>query len=744
MIILRPTQAAILSYPGGRMGISAVPGSGKTWTLSLLAADLIRRGVLQDDQEILIVTLVNSAVDNFYQRISSFVKGSGLLPNVGYRVRTLHGLAHDIVRERPSLLGLDNNFQIIDDREAEALRDDVAQAWLNSHPYALDDYLDPEMDERKRDWVQREQLPKLVKEIALGFIRYAKDQQRHPDTLKEALKDLPVPLPLAQMGWEMYANYQRALAYRGAVDFDDLIRLALQALEWDADLLERCTTNGLIFWKMRPRTASWLQEQILRKLADQMALGAGQRPSQAIYETFTTANPLYLRNFLDEPGVIRRELPNSGRSTYSIIRLANYLVEWTQHEHPLAEAQDALQSPPIIEPTPPDDPQPNPPDELSYIHLSLHKFSPTEEVQAVADSLERWLPDHSASTVAVLTPRNQRAFDLVDELRKRNIPYHDGFLRSSSSTRFSAGSLGNLLRYLADPQSPTKLATAYKVWRRADRLDEAVKVRLEQNAELLRKVGQVEDFLWPGPQADWLEETGLEETNPESYEQLLEFRELVRRWQAAILLPVDQIVLTISQDLLTEPPGWHAHSPVLLRCASTDHPTGGCQNWPAIGSDRPQRAPFLGFSNDDTGFDPEKHQGVVVVSTMHKAKGLEWDRVYIMSVNNYDFPSGLTQDDFIAEKWYLRNSLNLESETLAQLAAALSSDEFEWYEEGAATQQARLDYVRERLRLLYVGITRAKKELIVTWNTGRRGNQQPAIPLVALQAFQERFGRSTE
>jgi len=37
-----------------------------------------------------------------------------------------------------------------------------------------------------------------------------------------------------------------------------------------------------------------------------------------------------------------------------------------------------------------------------------------------------------------------------------------------------------------------------------------------------------------------------------------------------------------------------------------------------------------------------------------------------------------------------------------------------------ATQQARLDYVRERLRLLYVGITRARKELIITWNTGRK------------------------
>ena len=748
MFTLRPTQAVILDYPGGQMGVSAVPGSGKTWTLSLLAADLIRRGALQDDQEILVVTLVNSAVDNFYQRISSFIKSAGLLPNIGYRVRTLHGLAHDIVRERPALLGLDNNFQIIDEREANALRDDVAQAWLNSHPGAMDDYLAPEMDESKRDWLRREQLPKTVRDIAVTFIRYAKDQQRHPDQIKEALQALPVPLPLAQMGWEMYANYQRALAYRGAVDFDDLIRLALQALEWDAGLLERLRHQWPYILEDEAQDSSWLQELILRKLSGPNGnwVRVGD-PNQAIYETFTTANPFYLRNFLNEPGVIRCELPKSGRSTGSIICLANYLVNWTQREHPLEEARDALQSPPEIESTSLDDPQPNPADELSRIHLSLHKFTPAEEVQAVADSLEQWLPQNPAATVAVLAPRNQRAFDLQDELLKRKLPIHDGFLRSSSSTRFSAGSLGNLLRYLADPQSATRLATAYKVWRRADRLDEAAKARLEQNAELLRKVGRVEDFLWPGSGPDWLEETGIAETDPESYEQMLEFRELVRRWQAAILLPVDQIVLTLSQDLLTEPAELAiAHKlAALLHRANIDHP-----NWrlPEMAGElaviaRNERR-FLGFSSDDTGFDPDKYKGVVVLSTMHKAKGLEWDRVYLMSVNNYDFPSGITGDSFIAEKWYLRNSLNLEAEALAQLRAALTTDEYEWYQEGAATQQARLDYVRERLRLLYVGITRAKKELIVTWNTGRKGNLQPAIPLVALQAFQERFDRSIE
>jgi len=143
---------------------------------------------------------------------------------------------------------------------------------------------------------------------------------------------------------------------------------------------------------------------------------------------------------------------------------------------------------------------------------------------------------------------------------------------------------------------------------------------------------------------------------------------------------------------------------------------------------------FLGFDQEDNGFEPPK--GVVTVTTMHKAKGLEWDRVYLMSVNSYDFPSDLPSDTYVAEKWFVRDSLNLVEEALAQLASL--SDLYAGYVEGRATRQARQDYVKERLRLLYVGITRARRDLILTWNTGKgRLPAQPAIPLVALQTWLE-------
>ena len=742
----RPSQQEILDYRAGKMGISAVPGSGKTWTLSRLAADIIASDALGDDQEVLIVTLTNSAVDNFKYRIDSFLKGQErrvLIPK--YRVRTLHGLAHDLVRERPELVNLDTNFQIMDDRVADGIRSQVAEAWLRGHPDAFEEFLNPDLEASKQDWIRREKLPVLVEKIALSFIRSAKDMQLTPERLRTQLERLPVPLVLAEMGCDLYADYQRALAYQGAVDFDDLVRLGVEILQQDEDLLERLRDRWPFIFEDEAQDSSRLQEKILRKLVGPFGnwIRVGD-PNQAIYETFTTANPNILRSFLAEDGVVKRDLPNSGRSTMSIISLANYLIDWTRNEHKVEAVRDAL-STPCIEPSPPGDPQPNPADDPTQVLLIPQKLTPQEELNEVADSIVRWLPQHPEKTVAVLAPRNVRAQEMVEELKKRKIEVVESLLQSTISTRSIAGALANMLRYLADPKSSRELATVYRVWRRADRNDPEAEALVKNQAELIRKCPRVEDFLWPQVGGDWLVDSGLAGEAPQTYERLIEFREQVNHWQRTVHLPIDQIILTLAQGLFSEPTELAvAHKlAVLLRRANDIRP----EWWlPELKEElaliaRNERR-FLGLSEDDTGFDPDKYKGQVVVATVHKAKGLEWDRVYLISVNNYDFPSAQADDKYISEPWFIRSNLNLEAEALAQLRAIQNPNEYDlWYQEGKATQVARLDYVRERLRLLFVGITRARKEMVITWNTGRKGNLQPAMPLVALQAYWKKTSR---
>jgi DNA helicase-2/ATP-dependent DNA helicase PcrA len=324
--------------------------------------------------------------------------------------------------------------------------------------------------------------------------------------------------------------------------------------------------------------------------------------------------------------------------------------------------------------------------------------------------------------------------------------------------------LSNLIAYLADPSSAPKLAKAYQVWRRAWKEVKERTTLIHDTGAWLRKVRNVEDYvnpnlafargeviaparaLSPSPAGRGV---GVSEEAPDTQAsgereevitELNDFRVHVRRWLEAVTLPIDQLVLTLGQDIFTEAADLAlAHKLALvLRKAADDHP-----EWrlPELTAElaviaRNERR-FIGFSADDSGFDPEQHKGKVVVTTMHKAKGLEWDRVYLMSVNNYDFPSNQPNDRFISEKWFLRSNLNLEAEALAQLTAATSTSEYDWYEEGAATLASRVDYVKERLRLFYVGITRAKKELIVTWNTGRQGDATPSLALSALMGWWE-------
>ena len=760
--IPRPSQEEILRYTGGRLGIAAVPGAGKTHILSALAAKLIHEGRLGDGQELLIVTLVNSAVDNFETRIKHFFDNP-IQVLYKYRVRTLHGLAHDIVREKPSKVGLEERFSIIDEREASFIRRESVNAWLANN--SLDDYLDSALDNSKRDWVKRGQLPDMVDSLALAFIRSAKDRLLTPEKLRAKLDASFAPLPLAELGWSIYADYQRALAYRGAVDFDDLIRLALTLLESDEEFLARLQYRYPYILEDEAQDSSQTQERILSLLSGGSLPSPERRgvggevgnwvrvgdPNQAIFETFTTASPELLRAFIRENP--SQDMPESGRSQPAIIALANHLIDWVMTSHPIPEARTAL-SLPHIQPVPEGYEPVNPPDVPEAIKFISTKYTPDQELEAVAKSVKNYVdgltetPIEEQPTIAILVPRNQRGVEVVNELRARGIEPIE-LISSSSETRAAAGSLSHLLAYLADPQSARKLSKAYEVWRR-DWREQGIGNSEEENSQgdpellkkvsdLLRRMVNVENYIAPHQAEDWLSALGESEAE-QVIEELSQFRVNVQRWLNAVTLPIDQLILTLAVDVFSGVSDLAlAHKLALvLRKAASDH-----ADWrlPELTAElvviAKNERRFIGFSDDDSGFDPEKHRGRVVVTTMHKAKGMEWDRVYMMSVNNYDFPSNMPNDRFISEKWFVRSGLNLEAEALAQLTALETNSEYDWYEEGRATMRSRLDYVKERLRLFYVGITRAKKDLIVTWNSGRQGDATPSFALSELMGWWE-------
>ncbi len=731
----RPAQLDILSYRDGTMGVSAVPGSGKTWTLSLLAAELIRNNRLDHGQEILVVTLVNSAVSNFSQRISSFLESYGLIPSLGYRVRTLHGLAHDIVKERPELAGLDSGFQIIDDREAIRIRDDAVYSWLRKHPEALIKYLLSDLNKNKIEQLYQKQIPALVNQLSLQFIKSAKNLLLSPSQIRQELGDSMKKYPLALIGLEIYEIYQRNLEFSGAVDFDDLINKAHHVLSYDPSLLSRLQEKWPYILEDEAQDSSQMQQQILTLLSTRgnecnwVRVGD---PNQAIYESFTTADPVLFNSFVSSADH-SHVLPNSGRNSESIINLANFLVDWTNGDHPEALVRTALYPNKII-PTPQGDSQPNPIDKPDQVHLYLQALDSDEEISLVARSVAKWLSENPDKTAAILAPRNERGKKIASVLRSQFNVEPVEMLNTTIETRKTTGALVRILSYLLDPVSPKKLASVFEVCHREKISDPDAWAVIQEGASKIRDIKNTELFITSDGTSGWPD--FITDLGEEYVTQFDEFRRIINKWHQAALLPIDQLILTIADDIFQDPIELALSHKIAVfqRQLANQHP-----DWeqPALLDElkslaRNERR-FFG-SGEQSNFNPDEYQGKVVITTAHKAKGLEWDRVYLMSVNNYNFPAGDPNDSYIAEKWFIRDRLNLPSEALSQLTSltALGSNP---YVEGEATKNSRMEYVRERLRLLYVSITRAKQELVITWNTGYNSKYSAATALTALSDY---------
>ena len=775
---LRPAQEEILKYEGGRLGISAVPGSGKTFTLSRLAAKLVHKLAASgpvDDREVLVVTFTNAAAENFRSSIGRIVESRRLLPS-GFRVGTIHSLAHDIVRERPGLVGLGEDFDIIDERTSQDIKRQAVNNYLQANPDFLGGYIKPENLHNARNLGR--QLNLTAQEVAEAVIRRVKELRTDAGSLKDLLQHQSGAWPLLSFGLQVCRDYQRGLSVRGGVDFDDLILLALQALETDDNLLARLQRRWPFVLEDEAQDSSALQEQMLSLLT--AAHGNWVRvgdPNQAINTTFTSADPSFLKQFVDGETVVKLPLPNSGRSALPIIRLANRLIDWSSKEHPLLPPDKAL-SPPHIQPTEEDDPQRNPEPGNPAVYFYDRPLVPVDEIRILVTSLQRWLLKHPAKTVAVLVPDNRRGAEFSKAFEEASLPFDDSLLRSTSTTRIAVDALVKAMRYISQPSNPSHLRLLWNEvwWARRSCLhdpsdagvesaqvgaeegppswlsDQSVSVEKIQESELPRPallfgkaLGQLrlpERFIFPAAGDDWLQELPWLDDYDGFRPIVFRFRQDLRRWCSAAVLPVDELVLTLGQDLFTKAPERAlAHSAAILLANRAGERPGLrlLELTKELEETAANKRRLLGFTEETRGYEPPA--GKVTIATMHSAKGLEWDRVHLASVSNYSFPGGGDNENYRGEPNYIRDSLNLTEEALEQ-TRQLHMGTLDEYVHGVATREARRDFAAERLRLLYVGITRARQELVLTYNTGRFHETRPNEPALAFTELNKAWQNS--
>lgn len=716
---LRPQQERVLAYRNGRMTVSAVPGSGKTLTLALLAARIIVEGRLGEESDVLVVTVQNSAVANITQQIRRILY-SQHLPPVGYHVCTLHKLANDILRQRYDLAGIEEYYPIVDEAESQRTLHGAADVWIATHREWWESFL-PDTSETQRSKIAdawRSETERVGREVA----KLCKHLQLTPAEAQQLLPGLESASgqedEFLDMGIGLYALYDRYLQARSGLDFDDLIWRALDALDQDETFLANLRARWPVILEDEAQDSSPLQERILEKLCG----GRGNwvrvgDPNQSINSTFTAADPRYFRRFAERPDVQALSLPQSGRCARPIIRLANRLVEWACDEHPEEGIRKMAFERQMIMPTDPNDLQTNPPDDLCHIRFYEPPFPKTEvEANAIAGWAASYLQRYPDRSVAILCPAQWQGGKVVEMLEALTppIPYDD-LLRSTPQTRNVARILAAICQYLGEPTASTRLTQLYGVLLEAGALGEgAVAERLRQQRALVRSV-LPHDLLFP---RGTLTLRDLLPTNVPLENQdaalLHRFAALVGRWVRGVALPVDQLVLTIAQDLFQREDDLAICHTIAgsLRAISDMRPNWRLPDFAAELSDiaRNQRS-LGGLSLADAGYQEQK--GRVVVTTMHKAKGLEWDAVFLMCVDNLEFPESCA-DTFRDEPYYMpgRAPAVEARKRLEQLAG----DEFATPDGRSIIEQARLEVIAERLRLLYVGITRARLDLALTWS----------------------------
>ncbi|MCA9966896.1 MAG: ATP-dependent helicase [Anaerolineales bacterium] len=734
---LRPAQADILTYENGRMAVSAVPGSGKTFTLSLLAAQLIGNGRLDPTagQQILIVTFLNASVDTFKARIRRRLEEMGL-PPAGYDVRTLHSLALEIVRIASSSLGDDDGPSVLSDTQSSNFLGTAVDSWVESHSDQWNQFLPDNSPQMRARWRT------ITESTAANFIRTAKNERYTPDQILARLEVSDSDAPLLAMMAGIYSRYQAILIRQAALDFDDLIWQATDLLFYRPDLAAELRRRWPYVLEDEAQDSVPLQERLLEQLT-----GPGGNwvrvgdPNQAITSTFTAAHPQFFNAFLDLPDVVSRPLPNSGRSAPLIIGAANTVLNWVIDNHPVAEVRHHTFRRQNILPTPPGDSQPNPPDSEASIQIKVFRHREDEEIPAVAKQATQYARQHPHHTIAILVPTNQVGHLLVDYLDEEDANY-DNLLRGGSREREIAAAIHAVLAILADPLDTKALSTAHAS---LHALGHPAATAPENGAErlqmLLRSVHQPEALLFPWEAEDVVAALPAGVASEEELRHIDRFLHFLRPIFTLRPLPIDDLALALGDELFawgdsheadlalayqiaTILRGWRETQPELRLPDLVAHLADVVAGRRRLPLTRPT----------DLGYEPQP--GRITLTTQHSAKGLEWDVVFLLGIDGFWIPSTL-ESPFLGVHDFLGGDPT--AEVVAQLRFVMEGNAG-LFNGRSATESAHIDVISERLRLLYVSLTRARRVLHIsrsraTRQRDRDREMEPATVLGVLYQF---------
>ncbi len=731
-----PEQSLVISAPVEPVAVIAGAGSGKTETMAARVVWLVANGHARPE-EILGLTFTRKAARELAGRIRrrlAQLRARGLVDDLSLdgeaNVATYDSYAQRVVAEHAVRLGREPNPRLLSPTVAWQYAQRVVTSYTGSMDVrdsapgtVLDDVLSLH-NQMSGHLVTAGQIRAHHQWITDKLTSLAPAPRAAGGVYKQT-KDLLVSLQERLQIIPIVEEFGLARAARETVDFADLSELAARiAVECpEVRIAERERYRVVLLDEYQDTSHSQLV-MLQGLFGEGHAVTAVGDPFQAIY-SFRGASAGTLVRFgthfrrTDGSVAPTQSLSTSFRNRPSILRVANALTDALRTGHgevtvPALRAFEAERDPGLVQ-------------------VGLYS-SAEAEANAIADRIEQlWRHDPAVETIAVLMRKRRGMETIAAALRARNLPVEVVGLGGLLYVPAVADVVATL-RVIADPSrgdAMMRLLTGSR-WRlgardvavlgrharnlaRAARADGVVTV---DRADAVTLVDAVDDVARVG---------GLSAAGRDRVGRLAaELRTLRARAGAPLPDLVAEVVRTLRLDIeVAAGTGDVAAARVDLD-AFTQVVADFAQD-----ADDTRVTTFLAYldaaeENEDgleTGTAAEMSEDRIQIVTVHGAKGLEWDAVFVAGIADKVFPSTVGNAKWTTNEGQLPYVLRGDADSLPVLDFGGAVDHIDARDAITAFDQACKDHsLLEETRLAYVALTRARRVLVCTssrWDGGR-------------------------
>lgn len=574
---LNDEQFQVVTHGDGPVLVLAGAGSGKTRTITYRVAYLLEQGVPED--RILLVTFTNKAAQEMIERVTQLI---GHKPEKLW-AGTFHSVAVRMLKQHAVLLGYKNNFTILDaDDAVNLVKRSINDEGAGASASAKKKFPSPN--------------------VVQGIISYSRNAQTTIEDVLDARYE----------SYAIFADEITAVAKRyetkkkeaNAMDFDDLLTNLLLLLQTQADVREKLSWQFQYILVDEYQDTNTIQAAIVKILSNthHNVLVVGD-DAQSIY-SFRAANIEHILGFeKDFPGAAIYRLETNYRSSPDIVSVANSVIAHNkkQFKKNLKSTLQPGVKPKIV-------PSENPLDEAEFIARRV------EQLRDAGNELQK---------ICVLFRAVHHVQALEFELARRNIPYE---LRGGMRF-FERSHIKDVLAFLRIVNN----LDDHLAWLRVLGMAEGVGPATAQ--KILEVIRSVKTF-------DELEAITAVPLSGRAKEGWWQCMQTIKHMFGAPERTPSSLIKAVldapqyREYLQSEYTSWQERYEDLQQLAVLAMRTPDLDAFLAEASLQEQ------FSNNKNNrFTKPKAGTSLILSTIHQAKGLEWDTVFVIHLLTPGFPN---------------------------------------------------------------------------------------------------------